>query len=311
MARGWVAGQPAKIVQRWNDVAGHLGIRLGISSEETVVRRDATAGTLRIENPVNHRSQRVRRRNSCGRVRIEVPMFECCPQFVRSELRKQRDNTLRRAQQTRGFAQHANGFGGHEVSVGTALGTVHLGVRTFAYVRLRSCACARSKRPFKRSSIAVRQFVVARTSALHRREKAASRFPASAVARFAWTSLPRPGGARQCSAALLPAETVHACEPGSPKGDRPPWAANRAPASSPRAPQSLPSAAAAPLRAAYYAWLRERCASSPDAISLSALTLASHSRPRIRPGHDLKTAPAPQPTTPCSFCRCKSGSVWA
>src|SRR5208337_1528975 len=85
MARGFTASQTTKIVQRWNDVSGHLGIRIGISSQETIVRRDAAVGTLCMENPVNHRSQRVRGRNGGSRVRIEVPMLEGSSQSVRSE----------------------------------------------------------------------------------------------------------------------------------------------------------------------------------------------------------------------------------
>src|SRR5713226_9369272 len=147
-------------------------------------------------------------------------------------------------------------------------------VRSFAYVRLRSCACARSKRPLKRSSIAVRQFAAARTSALHRREKAASRFPALAVARFASTSLPRPGGVRQYTRAPLLDGTARAVGLEIPKADRPPSDANHAPASSLLARRNPLSAAAKPLLAACHAWLSGRCASSPDAISLSASTRA-------------------------------------
>src|SRR4029077_17301428 len=88
MARDEVASQAAEIIQRWNDLAGHPRIRLGIPSEETVVRCDAAVATLGMENPVNYRSQRVRARSGCGHVGIEMPIFECCPQFVESELGK-------------------------------------------------------------------------------------------------------------------------------------------------------------------------------------------------------------------------------
>src|SRR6202162_571825 len=134
--------------------------------------------------------------------------------------------------------------------------------------------CVRSKRPLRRTSIAARRSAAERTLSRHRREKAASRFRASAVARFASTSLRRPGGARQYMNAPLLDETTLGAGLEIPKADRPPWDANRAPASSPPAPRTPLSAAAKPLLAACYAWLSGRCASSWDAISLSASTRA-------------------------------------
>src|SRR5882724_1058779 len=154
-----------------------------------------------------------------------------------------------------------------------------------------------------RGSIEVRPYVVERTSALRHRERVASRFPASAVARSASTSLPRPGGAHPHSAALPPDETIHACAPGSPTANRPPWDAVHSPANSPRAQRTLLSAAVAPLPATYYAWLRGRCTWSPDATSLSTSIQDEHSTQQIPPAHDPETARAPQPTTPCSSCR--------
>src|SRR4029077_2039669 len=134
--------------------------------------------------------------------------------------------------------------------------------------------CVRSKRPLTRTSIAARRSVAERTTSRHRREKAASRFPVSAVARFASTSLPRPGGARQYTHAPLLDETARGAGLVLPKADRPPSGANRAPTSSPPARRNPLSAAAKRLLAACYARLSERCASSWDATSLSASNLA-------------------------------------
>src|ERR1700730_16397299 len=132
----------------------------------------------------------------------------------------------------------------------------------------------RSKRLPMRTPIVVSRSAVERTLSRHHREKAASRFPASAVARFASTSLPRPGGARQYMCAPLLDGTVLGVGPEIPKADHPPWDVDRAPASSLPAPRTPPSAAAKPLLTACYAWLSERCASSLDATSLSASNLA-------------------------------------
>src|SRR6266550_3856864 len=122
--------------------------------------------------------------------------------------------------------------------------------------------CVRSKRPLRRTSIAARRSAAERTLSRHRREKAASRFPASAVARFASTSLPRRGGARQYMCAPLPDETTLDAGLEIPKADHPPWDGDRVPASSLPAPRTPLSAAVKLPLAACYAWLSGRCASS-------------------------------------------------
>src|ERR1039457_6475387 len=76
------------------------------------------------------------------------------------------------------------------------------------------------------------QSIAAQTRELRRRGISASMFPASAVARFAWTSLPHRGAARPRTPEQLQAGKARAAGLETRKEGHPRPAANHAPASS-------------------------------------------------------------------------------